>query len=43
MVNGHTTPIFVENRHERPFSIIAKVNTYGFFYEEMVSAQNPRM
>jgi hypothetical protein len=23
-------PIFVENSHERPFSIIAKANTYGF-------------
>jgi hypothetical protein len=26
-----TTPIFVENNHERPFSIIPKANTYGFF------------
>ena len=26
----HTTPIFVENSHERPFSIIPKANTYGF-------------
>jgi hypothetical protein len=23
-------PNFVENSHERPFSIIPKVNTYGF-------------
>jgi hypothetical protein len=30
MINGHTTPIFVENRHQRPFSIIQKANTYGF-------------
>jgi uncharacterized membrane protein YagU involved in acid resistance len=30
MINGHTTPIFVENNHERPFSIILKANTYGF-------------
>jgi hypothetical protein len=30
MINGHTTPIFVENSHERPFSIIPKHNTYGF-------------
>jgi hypothetical protein len=30
MVNGHTTLIFVENSHERPFSIISKANTYGF-------------
>jgi hypothetical protein len=26
MINGHTTPIFVENSHERPFSIILKAN-----------------
>jgi hypothetical protein len=30
MFNGHTTPIFVENSHERPFLIISKANTYGF-------------
>jgi hypothetical protein len=30
MINGHTTPIFVEKSHERPFSIIQKANTYGF-------------
>jgi hypothetical protein len=30
MINGHTTPIFVENSHERPFSIIPKHNTYRF-------------
>jgi hypothetical protein len=30
MIKGHTTPIFVENSHERPFSIIPKANTYGF-------------
>jgi hypothetical protein len=30
MINGHTTPIFVENSHERPFSIIPKANTYVF-------------
>jgi hypothetical protein len=29
MINGHTTPIFVENSHERPFSIIPKANMYG--------------
>jgi hypothetical protein len=28
--HGYTTPIFVENSHERPFSIIPKANTYGF-------------
>jgi hypothetical protein len=43
MINGHKTPIFVENSHERPFSIIPKANTYGFFYEEMVSTRNPWM
>jgi hypothetical protein len=31
MINGHTTPIFVENSHEQPFSIILKANTYGFW------------
>jgi hypothetical protein len=31
MINGHTTPIFIENSHERPFSIIPKANTNGFF------------
>ena len=30
MINGHTTPILVENSHERPISIIPKANTYGF-------------
>jgi hypothetical protein len=30
MINGHTTPICVENNHEWPFSIISKANTYGF-------------
>jgi 1,2-phenylacetyl-CoA epoxidase PaaB subunit len=30
MINGHTTPVFVENSHEQPFSIISKANTYGF-------------
>ena len=30
MLNGHTTPFFVENSHERLFSIIPKANTYGF-------------
>jgi hypothetical protein len=31
MINGQTTPIFVENSHERIFSIIPNANTYGFF------------
>jgi hypothetical protein len=30
MINGHTTPIFVEYSHELPFSIIPRANTYGF-------------
>jgi hypothetical protein len=30
MINHYTTPIFVENSHERPFSIIPKANTYEF-------------
>jgi hypothetical protein len=28
--------------HGRPFSIIPKANTYGFFYQQMVSTRNPR-
>jgi hypothetical protein len=28
MINGHTTPIFVENSDERPFSMTLKANTY---------------
>jgi hypothetical protein len=28
----HTTPIFVENSHERPFSIIPKANPYEFLW-----------
>jgi hypothetical protein len=28
MINGHTTPIFVRNSHERPFSIIPIANTW---------------
>jgi hypothetical protein len=30
MINGHITPVFVKNSHERPFSILLKANTYGF-------------
>src|SRR5688500_1703554 len=30
MINGHTTPIFVENSHEQPFSMTLKANKYGF-------------
>jgi hypothetical protein len=30
MINGHTTPIFVENSNERLFSMTLKANTYGF-------------
>jgi hypothetical protein len=26
----HTTPIFIENSHEQPFSIIPKANSYKF-------------
>jgi hypothetical protein len=35
MINGHTTFIFAENSHERPFSIIPKANTYGFFTKKL--------
>jgi hypothetical protein len=31
MIYGYTTPIFVENRQERQFSIIPEANPYGFF------------
>jgi hypothetical protein len=31
MMNGHSSPIFFENSHEQPFSIIPKANTYGFW------------
>jgi hypothetical protein len=34
MINGHTTPVFYENIHERPFSIIPKANTYGFLIKK---------
>jgi hypothetical protein len=30
MINGHTTPIFVKNCRERPYSMTLKANTYGF-------------
>src|SRR5699024_3804875 len=29
-ITGHTTLIFFENSHERPFSMTLKANTYGF-------------
>jgi hypothetical protein len=34
MINGHTTPIFVKNSHERPFSVIPKSNTYRFLIKK---------
>jgi hypothetical protein len=43
MINGHITPIFVKNSHERPFSIIPKANTYGFFDQEIINTRNPRI
>jgi hypothetical protein len=39
MINGHITPIFVENSHERPFSIIPKANTYGFLTKKWSSLE----
>ena len=30
MINGHTTPIFVGNSNERPFSMTLKANAYEF-------------
>jgi hypothetical protein len=41
-INGHTTPIFVKNSHERPFSIVPKANTFGF-WPRNVSTRNQRM
>jgi hypothetical protein len=38
IINGHTTPIFVENSHERPLSITLKANTYEF----LTNKWNPR-
>jgi hypothetical protein len=35
MINGHTTPIFVKNSQEQPFSIIPKANTYGFLTKKL--------
>jgi hypothetical protein len=35
MTNFQATPIFVKNNHERPFSIIPKVNTYGFLTKKL--------
>jgi hypothetical protein len=35
MINDHTTPIFVENSNERPFSIIPNANTYGFLTKKL--------
>jgi hypothetical protein len=34
MINAHMTPIFDLNGQERPFSVIPKANTYGFFMKE---------
>jgi hypothetical protein len=39
MINGHTTPIFVENSNERLFSIIPKANTYGFLTQKWSSPE----
>jgi hypothetical protein len=33
-------PFFVENRHERSFSILLKANTYIFFDKELISTRN---
>jgi hypothetical protein len=34
MINAHTTPIFDQNGQGRPFSVIPKANTSGFFTKE---------
>jgi hypothetical protein len=38
MINGHTSPIFVESSHERPFTIIPKANTYRFLTKKCVGS-----
>jgi hypothetical protein len=43
MINGHTTPIFVENSHERPFSMTLNANTYRFLTKKWCSTINTRM
>jgi hypothetical protein len=43
MINGHTTQFFVENSHERPFSIILKANNYGFLMGARTRVLNPDM
>jgi hypothetical protein len=40
MINGHTTPIFIENSHERPFSVIPKDNTYRFLTKKWSPPEN---
>jgi hypothetical protein len=37
----HTTPIFVKNSHELPFSKIPKANTYGFFTKKWSPPEIP--
>jgi hypothetical protein len=39
MINGHSTPIFVENSHEWPFSKIQKTNTYEFLSKKWSPAK----
>jgi hypothetical protein len=42
MINGHTTPIFVENSHERQFPIIPKANTYRFLTKKWSPLEIPK-
>jgi hypothetical protein len=42
MINGHTTPIIVENSHERPFPIIPKANTNRFVGSMLRRRRSPR-
>jgi hypothetical protein len=42
MINGHTTPIFIENSHERQFPIILKANTYGFLTKKWSPLEIPK-
>jgi hypothetical protein len=43
MINGHTTPILVENSHELPFSIIPKANTYGFLIKKCLHQKSKNL
>src|SRR5690242_11912886 len=39
MINGHTTPIIVENSYQRPFPLIQKANTYAVLTKKRSSPE----